>query len=345
MSPRPRSPSRRRLRLLVLTHPELVPPAASRVPRPSRSQPPWATEHEVRRALEARGHEVSFQGVEDDLVPLDERLDALRPDLVVNLLEEFDGLTSRVAHVVAHLEALAYPVTGCSAQGLFLAHHKGVAKDLLAANGVAVARGFVVSRGATLPRAPALPFPLVVKAADEHGSAGLSGASLVRTRGALATQVRALHRRLGADALVETYVEGREVYLTVLGGPRPRVLPPRELRRRSRPRSPWLLTERIKWSPAVRRRLGLRFADAAPLPGGAGRRLARQALAAYRALRLAGLARVDFRLPAAGDPVVLEVNANPDLHPHSDAALSAAAAGLSYGSFLDAILGEALARG
>jgi D-alanine-D-alanine ligase len=284
-------------------------------------------------------------GLDDELVPLDRALDVFEPDAVVNLLEEFDGSTRRVANVVGYLEALGWPVTGCSSEGLVLAADKALAKALLAAQGVRVAPGFVVPRGRATRGHGGLGFPLVVKSATEHGSAGLSDASVVRSVPALRARVRALQRLLGGDALVERYVEGRELYVPVLGGRRPRALAPWELRRTAGARGPWLATDRVKWNGAHRRRRGLAYARARALPPRVARALARVARRAYAALRLTGPACVDARVAPDGTITVLEVNPNPELASASEVAAAAREVGMPYPVFLQRLVDEARARG
>jgi D-alanine-D-alanine ligase len=146
-----------------------------------------------------------------------------------------------------------------------------------------------------------------------------------------------------APALVERYVPGRELYVTVLAGRRARVLPPRELHRHgARAAAPWVASERVKREPALRRRHGFVYGRAGPLPPSTWSALVRAARRACSALRVTGPARLDVRLPSGGEPVVLEVNANPDLDPDGEVAASARAAGLTYGELLTWLLREAL---
>lgn len=324
-----------------MTHVDLVPPRSGTRQAARGRAPAWATEAEVVRTLKARRHDVRIVGLDDELLPLDAGLDGFAPDAVVNLLEEFDGRTRFVANVVAYLEALGWPVTGCSSEGLVLAADKHLAKTLLAAHGVPVAPGFVVPQGAAARSDHGLGFPLVVKSRTEHGSAGLTDGSVVHGLPALEARVRALQRTLGGDALVERYVEGRELYVPVLQGRTPRALPPWELRRRSEARRPWLATDRVKWDTRHQRRRGLVYARARGLPRAVGTELARIACRAYAALRLTGPACVDTRVAPDGRITVLEVNPNPELASASEVAASARAVGLAYPAFLERLVRDA----
>lgn len=344
--------------MLVLTHADLLPPPGRAAPRPGARPAPWGTEREVLDTLAAAGHRAALLGLDGDLAPLLAALQAARPDVVLLLLEEFRDRTSLVAHVVALLEALGVPVTGCGARGLVLAHDKATAKALLAAAGVPVPPGLVEraggprGRGAWRPPGAA---PWVVKSATAHGSAGLGARSVAPTPAAARREARRLARALGTDVLVESYVEGRELYAGVLparrpGGP-PVLLPLMELRRRERGArgarradGPWLATEGLKWDPAALRRRGLAYGPAAPLAPRARRRVAEVTRRAVATLDLDGPARVDLRLRPDGEPVVIEVNPNPDLISWGEYAGAARRAGLSHGALLERLLAHAQRR-
>ena len=327
------------MRVLILTHRDLLPPAGARA-RPAGSRNvPWATEQDVREALERLGHEAFFVGLNRSLVPLDRAVLRRAPHVIVNLLEEFRDDTALAPAVIAHLERRGLPVTGCPARALAVAHDKLAAKRRLLSAGIAAAPGFAVPRGREPSVQPDLDWPRVVKSATAHGSAGLTQASVVSSLQAQAAQVRWVHRQVKSDALVERYLRGRELYVGVLAG---RALPAFELHRARPSTAPWIATERAKWDPAYQRAHGLSYVLAARLTPLARRRLAATARAATRALGVQELARVDLRLDARSRPWVIEVNANPDLLSWGELALSAARAGLPYDALLEHLLARAL---
>jgi D-alanine-D-alanine ligase len=335
----------RRLRVLLLTHADLLPPAGARARPPGSRPAPWGTERDLLDALERLGHEPQALGLNRSLVPLSRALETWRPDVVLNVLEEFRDLTRLAPDVIRAVERRGVPVTGCPAAALAGAHDKLRAKRRLAAAGLAVAPGLALRKGARLP--DRLPFaaPLIVKSLTEHGSAGLTQASVVTSARALGAQARRLFRRIGSDVLVERYVEGRELYVAVLDG---RALPPCELARASPATRPWIASERTKWDPAYQRAHGLSFGPAARLAPRARRAVLAAARRAASALGLEALARVDLRLDAAGVPWVIEVNPNPDVCSWGETATSARLAGLGYDRFvqrlLDGAIGRALTR-
>lgn|GEM_PF-1506388 len=327
------------MRVLILTHRDLLPPAGARArPAGSRSVP-WATEQDVREALERLGHEAFFVGLNRSLAPLDRAVLQRAPDVIVNLLEEFRDETALAPEVIAHLERRGLAVTGCCAKALAAAHDKLSAKRLLLRVGIAAAPGFAVPRGSLAGAQQDLDWPRVVKSATAHGSAGLTRASVVSSLRAQAAQVRWVHRQVRSDALVERYLRGRELYVGVLAG---RALPAFELHRARPSARPWIATERAKWDPAYQRAHGLSYVLAGRLTPLARRRLAATARAATRALGVEELARVDLRLDAHGRPWVIEVNANPDLLARGELALGAARAGLPYDALLRHLLARAL---
>lgn len=333
-----------RLRVALLCHEDLVPPARL-AGLGERAREDVETEWDVARGLRAAGHEVRFLGVSHDLAPIARLLAAWRPHAVVNLLMEFAGEGALQAHVVAHLELLGAAVTGCDARGILLTRDKALAKTILHHHGIPTPAFAVFARGRRAARAPGLRFPLIVKSLDEEASLGISQASVVRSDAQLSERVAFVHRRVGSDAIAEEYVEGRELTLGVLGNQRLTVLPAWELRFARLPaRSLPIATERAKFDPSHRRRIGVRRGRARGLSAQAEAALGRLARRAYRALGLSGHARLDLRLGADGRPQLIEVNATPDLAAGEDLAASAAAAGIPYPRLLERILALALAR-
>lgn len=331
----------RPLRVLVLTHADLLPPPRARARPPGSPPVPWGTERSVLDALLRLGHVASPLGLDRSLAPLTAALAQQRPHVVLNLLEEFRDRTQLAPGVIRRLERDGVAVTGCPSAALAGVHDKLRAKRRLAAAGLQVPPGRALRRNAPLPsRLPFAP-PWIVKSLTAHGSVGLTQSSVVEDERQLRTQAQRIFRRVRTDALVEAYVEGRELYVAVLEG---RALPPCELRR-SRPSArPWIASERVKWNPAHQRAHGLSYGPAARLTARERRAALRAARHAALALGLEALARVDLRLDAAGVAWVLEANPNPDLCAEGETATSARLAGLGYDRFVQRLLDGALTR-
>jgi D-alanine-D-alanine ligase len=332
----------RTLDVLVLCHDTLVPPHGVR--GYSRRRPPeWRTEFDVARALRSLGHRVRVVGAQHDVEEVIAAVRTRRTDVVFNLLVEFHSDPALDQHVASLLELLRLPYTGCNPRGLTLARDKALSSRVLAAHGIDVPRFQVYTRGARVAGERALAFPLIVKSRTEEASLGMTRGSLVTGEGALERRVALVHERLGTDALVEEYVDGRELYAGVLGGARPRVLPTWELVLRRRAGHPRIATRAVKFAPAAQRRLGV-LCGAAHLAPALERRVAGTARAGWGALGLSGYARIDMRLTPAGRIVVLEANPNPELARGEDLAEAALAAGLAYPALVQSIVAIARRR-
>jgi D-alanine-D-alanine ligase len=150
--------------------------------------------------------------------------------------------------------------------------------------------------------------------------------------------VQFIHDSLGTAAIVEQFIEGRELYVGVLGNERLEVLPVWEMSFDKMPENRWrIATERVKWNTKYQKKNGI-MTDAATLDAAAADRIQRIAKRAYRALDLNGYARIDLRMDDEGRVYVLEANPNPNLAYGEDFAESAENAGISYERLLDRIL-------
>ena len=326
------------LRIMVVAHASLVPPddlsgvAAARLDE-------MRTEIDVIATLRAMGHEVLVVGVLDSLTELRTVMTDWRPDIAFNLLEEFDGIVTYDQHVVAFLELSRQRYTGCNPRGLLLSRDKPLSKQLLSYHRIPTPQFTVFRRGARLHVPRKLRYPLFVKSATEDASLGISQASIVADLGHLRDRVAFIHDQVGSDALVEEYIDGREVYVGVLGNDRLTRYPPWELSFGSLPegQAP-IATRKIKWDKRYQQKHGIATQAADDLDSAVLTRLDQLARRIYRALGLSGYARMDFRIRPDGSVFVLEANANPNLAQGEDLAQSALAAGTGYDELLTRIL-------
>ena len=235
---------------------------------------------------------------------------------------------------------LRLPYTGCNPRGLMLAHHKGLAKMIARHHRIAVPAFATFPIGRKVRRPRRLNFPLIVKSLTEEGSVGIAQASIVRDDDALVDRVAFVHRTLNTDAIAESYIDGREVYVGVIGNGRLQTFTPWELNFGTlRDGAPRIATGRIKWDDEYQKQIDLTTGPAADLPAaGSPHDVTRLAKRTYRALQLSGYARLDFRLDAAGKPWLLEANPNPQLMYGEDFAESAEHAGVAYGPLLQKIV-------
>lgn len=328
----------KKLRVLALMHHTLVPPENPAGVDTSTAE--WKTEFDVVHTMqEELGHEVRCLGIKGELGPIREAIKEFKPDIAFNLMEGFDDVSTWDQNVVAYLELLKMPYTGCNSRGLLIGRDKAVSKKLLAYHRIGVADFIVVPRGRRFRRPKRLGFPLIVKSLTLDSSIGISQASVVEGDEKLEERVRFIHESVGTDALVETYIEGRELYVGILGNFRLQALPVWELNFGQMPEDKrWIATERLKWSLTYQKKHGIMSHKARDLPAGMAEKIQDLCRRVYRVLLLSGYARIDLRLAESGKAYVMEANPNPQLAYGEDFAESAEQAGLHYGPLLQRIL-------
>jgi D-alanine-D-alanine ligase len=328
--------SNRQSRVLALVHDHLVPPDDTTGIDVLEAD--WKMEYDVIETLRESGHEVQVLGIHDELAQIRPTAASFDPHIVLNLLEAFAGVTTFDQNVVSYLELLRLPYTGCNPRGLMLARDKALSKKLLAYHRIAVPEFVVVRAGrkAVLPKR--MDFPVIVKSLFFESSAGISQASVVETEEQLQRRVQFIHENLGTAAIVEQFIDGRELYVGVLGNERLQVLPVWEMSFAHMPENRWrIATERVKWSTQYQKRHGI-MTDRAVLEPAQEERIQHLARRAYRALDLNGYARIDLRMDDEGRVFVLEANPNPNIAYGEDFAESAEVARLSYEALLERVI-------
>ncbi len=327
----------RRLRILVLMHKDLVPP--EQLNGHNLQTVEWKTEYDVVSTLRKLGHEVTALGVKSDLEVIRGAVEQWKPHIAFNLLEEFDGVAVYDQNVVSYLELLRVPYTGCNPRGLMLARDKALSKQVMSYHRIPYPEFMVVPLHRMVRRPKWLTFPLIVKSVSEEASLGISQASIVEDEEKLRERVSFVHDSVGTGALVERYIEGRELYVGVMGNAHLQVLPVWELVMDRMPEDAnRIATERVKWSRKYQEKYGIRSGEAKNLPEGAAERIQHLAKRVYRALGLSGYARVDMRMDAEGKVYVLEANPNPQIADDEDFAESALKADYSYKDLLQELL-------
>lgn len=332
------------LRVLVLMHPSLVPPDSLKGYTADEINV-WKTEYGVVNTLRKLGHEARALGVQDELNPIRVAAEEWKPDIVFNLLEEFHGVSNFDQHVVAYLELLKLAYTGCNPRGMVLARSKAITKKIASYHRIRVPSFLVVPRGQKVRRPASLRFPLFVKSATEEASYGISQASLVDSDEKLAERVRFVHESIETDALVEEYIEGRELYVGAIGNERIRVLPTWELDFGSLAETGEpIATARVKHNPTYQKKHRIDIRRAEGLDPAIERALVRTTRRVYRMLELDGYARVDYRLTAKGEIYLLEANPNPEIAEKEEFASAAAAVGLTYRQLIARVVSLGLHR-
>jgi D-alanine-D-alanine ligase len=323
---------------------------------PSKTIDQWDTVEEEMQllitVLREGGHEPRVVNVRDDIGRLLAVTAEFAPDCVMNLVEYFRDDIEHEHHVPALFELLELPYTGARPLALTLCQKKPLAKAQLVAAGVPTPRGLLVEVGETLPIDLGLRYPLIVKPAYEDASGGIDSGSVVADREALEARVAKILGEHAMAALVEEYIEGRELHCAILGNDPPVALPLFEMEFRGGDDDdgkplPHIITYKAKWDPFSRDHHAVEgHCPPRDLDDAVCAHIQAVAMKAYRALGCRDYARVDMRVdPVTGDPFVLEVNPNPDLADGCAFATSVRAAGQTYGWAINQIIGMALARG
>jgi D-alanine-D-alanine ligase len=335
----------RRLRVLVLMHPDFVPPDST-AGYTAQEINRWKTEFDVVSTLRTAGHDVRPLGVQEEIKPVRDAIEDFKPHVVYTLLEEFHYTSGYDQHIASFLELMKVPYTGCNPRGLILARGKDLSKTLAHHRRIAVPAFAVFPMRRKVKRPPRLALPLIVKSLSEDGSYGISQASIVDTEEELAERVAFVHDRLGTAAIAEQYIEGRELYVGVLGNNRLRVLPVWELKfgNLGGQGARQIATEKAKHDPAYQERVGVEDGPARDLPPEVLVRIQRTAKRIYRTLGLDGYARIDFRLAADGTPYFIEANPNPEIAKSQEFATAARHVGLGYPELLHRILMLGISR-
>lgn len=299
-------------------------------------------EYDVVQTLRALGHELKVIGVHDDLTPIRSSIDDFKPSITFNLMEAFDDVVVFDQNVVSYLELLRVPYTGCNPRGLTLSRDKALAKKLMAYHRIPVPDFLVVPLG----RKPKLPkrlqFPLIVKSLTYESSTGISQASVVANEDQLNRRVQFIHDTIMTPAIVEQFIDGRELYVGVMGNDRLQVFPVWEMSFAMMSEDAWrIATERVKWNAKYQEKHGIETGEA-ELPAEVAVRVRHLAKRVYRALDLTGYARVDLRMRPDGQLFVIEANPNPQLAQGEDFAESARRAGVSYAKLIERIIGLGL---
>ncbi len=331
--------------------------------RSLRTEEAKPTEADVLACLRTLQHDVDTLAVYDDAKSVFERVEAFKPDIVFNLCETFFSDRAHEPNIPALLQLMKVPYTGAGPDALMLCKDKALAKTLLAFHRIRVARFVVSRRERPLRRLRRFSYPAFVKPIGEEASDGIALASLAKTEDEVLERARFLHDRFETDALIEEYVDGRELYLGVLGNKRLTVFPPREIFFGEPPSgvdgqgtatdpSPFALamakdgprfaTAKAKWDDAYRKKWGIRNGPAGPLPPGLEKKLAELARRVCRILHVRGLGRIDARLTPRGDVVVIEANPNPSLAKEDDFAQAAMQVGITYEALIQKVLENAL---
>src|SRR5687767_12903943 len=224
----------------------------------------WKTEANVLAALCELGHATDHLAIFDDLGLLRQKLESFQPDVIFNLADQFKNNRAFDQNIVSFLEMQGFPFTGCGSIGLTLCKHKGISKKILSYHRIHVPEFAIIPRGKRTARPKRLKFPILIKPLKEEASHGICQASFVETDEQFNERVQFIHTKHDNDVIAEEYIEGRELYVSIVGNHRLQVFPVRELVfKEVPPDEPKIATYKAKWDEEYRKRWGLenRFAE------------------------------------------------------------------------------------
>ncbi|HEX4639708.1 MAG TPA: ATP-grasp domain-containing protein [Chthoniobacterales bacterium] len=308
----------------------------------------WQTEANVMAALTELGYTAEHLAIYDDVDLVRQKMESFQPDVLFNLVEQFKNNPGFDQNIVSLLEMQGVPFTGCGSTGLTLCKHKGISKKILGHHGILTPNFMVIPRGQRIGGPRKLKFPILVKPVKEEASYGISRNSFVQNDEQFRERVAFVHEKYKSDAIAEEYIDGRELYVSIMGNTRLTVFPIRELVfKEVPPNEPRIATYRAKWDEKYRKRWGLEGQFAEDLDPALVKEIERTCKDIYRLLTIDGYARIDLRLSSEHKLYFIEANPNPHLAVDEDFAEAAGKAGLKYPQLIEAILrlGMKMARG
>jgi D-alanine-D-alanine ligase len=323
--------------------PEPKPPARKKKVRAKKKREKEDRE-EIFEALEKLGHEPFYQ-VLDGTPQCLNALAKCEADLIFNLTESFAGDDTKEMHVAAYLDLLGMRYTGAGPHATFLAQDKAIAKKMFGFHGIRTPFFATAYRG-SIEHAHDISFPLIVKPLSEDGSIGINANAVVDSVKELMERVQYIQDEFDSPAMIEEYIEGREIYAAILGSYEyAQALPLVELDFSKLPKgTPKIASYDVKFEKDAESYKLTKSNVAEDLDEETRERLTQTALAAHRAVKLRDYGRIDMRLSSKGEVYVLEANPNPWLSSKQEFAMAAKASGRSYTQLIGEIVELAMAR-
>ncbi len=315
-------------------------PAGRKARKKKREKP---DREEIFEALVKLGHEPSYQVLDGRNASL---LSVARceADLLFNLTESYAGDDTKDMNLAAYLDLLDRAYTGAGPHALYLAQDKALAKKIFAFHDIKTPY-FATSYRGKLDHSHDISFPLIVKPTSEDGSIGIDTTSVVGSVKELMEKIHDIHEEFDSPALIEEYIEGREIYAAILGNDSPEALPLVELDFSKLPEgTPKIAGKEVKWEKETEAYKVTKSVPVEDLDEETTKRLSDTAIAAYQALKLRDYGRIDMRLTKEGEVFVIEANPNPWLASSAEFAMAGRKSGRSYTQLIGEIVDLARAR-
>jgi D-alanine-D-alanine ligase and related ATP-grasp enzymes len=318
--------------------------AADVAAKPKRKRKKKKTDVEaIADSLRELGHETTTVAIDGRPQTL-ARLARSDADLFFNLVESYNGDDTMEMHFAAYLDLIGKRYTGAGPQGSYLAMDKSIAKTIVRYHGLYTPYSAVMDKG-RVEHAQDIQFPVIVKPAAEDASKGIDSGSVVSSIKDLFERISYIHDEFDSPALIEEYIEGREIYAAVLGNDPPEALPLIELDLSHLPKgTPRIAGYDVKFDESTEAYKKTKSAPAHDLDGAVVTEIQRVGVTAFRALKLRDYARIDLRLAANGRVYLIEANPNPWLDPVAEFAMAAKESGRSYTAMVETIVQAAVTR-
>lgn len=302
----------------------------------------WDNEVSVKRALQRLGYEVKLMGIYDDIPRFIQEIKDYQPHYIFNMTESFRSQRLLEPQMAGLLDLLGIPYTGNRPLALSLCQNKELCKKILSHHRIRVPRWVTSRYRRPIQSFDAIPYPAFIKPIGEEGSEGISKDSFVDNAKDCKDRVLFLHEKFKSDVLIEEYIDGREIYVSVLGNKRLLALPIREVVFKKMPEDgPRFATYKTKWDEAYRKRWGIRNEMAKNLPEDVIRKAENISKKAFGILSMHSYARFDFRMNEKNELFLIEANPNPSIADYDDFACSSIAAGIPYDELIEKIVGFA----
>ncbi|MGE5437214.1 MAG: D-alanine--D-alanine ligase family protein [Syntrophothermus sp.] len=331
---------RKKLKIAVLVHKGLLPPDdTSKLTKEELEE--IKVESNVIGVLKEEGHTIYPVEMFGELEPLRNLINNEKFDIAFNLLEDFVEYPLFDQQVINYLELKKIPYTGCNPRGLFIAKDKALSKKILAYHNINIPKFLVFHYNKKIKIENDFGYPLFVKSLKEEGSIGISKESIVNSEEKLIERIEYLHNNYSTDVIAEEFVEGREIYVGVMGNSKIKVLTPWELILKNDDSDTPIATSKLKWDAKHQKKVGL-ITKAAELTPSLKRKFEHISKEIYKALKLSGYARIDYRLKNDDEIYLLEANPNPFLARDEDFAESAKYERIDYPTLLHTIIKNGL---
>ncbi len=304
--------------------------------------PDWKTEKDVKKALIKLGHKVIPYGIHDDIVPFIELVKSQKPDLVFNMSEAFSGKRDFEPNMTALMQLVGVPFTGAGPMSLQLCKDKGLTKVILNYHQIKTPQFLVLKKSKSMKSLKKFKYPAIIKPLQLESSEGISQVSYVENEKEATARIKFIHDKYSVDAIMEEFIDGRELYVSVLGNDKLNVFPPREMFFKQIPDDePKFATYKSKWDQDYRKKWGIDSGWASHMPEATQKKLFDICKKIYRVLGIQGFGRIDLRIKD-NEIYFIEANPNPSIAKKEDYALSAHKAGVEYEDLIAKIVSLSL---